>query len=196
MDGNHFSYTIDVSQVGCNCLSRAFFSQMGYYPGNTGEYYCDAWGGNGVYCPTYEAWQGNKHSMAVTLHICDGDGEWWNYCDLGGCLTNAYNVNDNLMCPEDHCTINTNQPFTVSHYQDSEVVNVWFEQEGRTATFDASCNDDGQYISRFAPALNEMVFVADLWSPTNSFIDNMTGCKGECNLEETTFTLSNIHIWA
>ena len=55
--------------------------------------------------------------MAVTLHTCNGGNGYWDNCDRGGCQTNAFYANGNLMCPEDRCTINTNRPFTVSHYQ-------------------------------------------------------------------------------
>ena len=80
--------------------------------------------------------------MAVTLHTCNGGNGYWDNCDRGGnsflniffiifykyyifdfwsyilgCQTNAFFANSNLMCPEDRCTINTNKPFTVSHYQ-------------------------------------------------------------------------------
>ena len=79
--------------------------------------------------------------MAVTLHTCNGGNGYWDNCDRGGnfflntflfintfyffdfwsyilgCQTNAFFANSNLMCPEDRCAINTNKPFTVSHYQ-------------------------------------------------------------------------------
>merc|ERR1712047_213164 len=156
MGGRHFSYTIDVSQVGCHCNSAAYFSQMGYNAGNDGEYYCDAFAGNGLYCPE----------------------------------------NGNLMCPEDRCTINTNRPFTVSHFQTSGSVNVWFEQDGRTASFDA-CKDGG-YIGRFAPAFNDMVFVASLRGGGGidmGWLDGMTGCGGDCNLGASSVAFSNFNIW-
>ena len=41
--------------------------------------------------------------------------DFWSY--ILGCQTNAFFANSNLMCPEDRCAINTNKPFTVSHYQ-------------------------------------------------------------------------------
>merc|ERR1712062_705543 len=168
----------------------------GYNAGNDGEYYCDAFAGNGLYCPEYDTWEGNKHTMAVTLHTCDGGGGWWNSCDGGGCQSNAFYENGSLMCPEDRCTINTNRPFTVSHYQTSGSVNVWFEQDGRTASFDA-CKDGG-YIGRFAPAFNDMVFVASLWGGGGidmGWLDGMTGCGGDCNLGASSVAFSNFNIW-
>lgn len=81
----------------------------GNNPGDGGDYYCDANLGNNIWCPEYDTWEGNKHTMAATLHTCNGGNGYWDSCDRGGCQTNAFNVNSNLMCPEDRCTINTNR---------------------------------------------------------------------------------------
>ena len=56
--------------------------------------------------------------------------------------------------------------FAVSHFQNSGNVNVWFEQEGRTANFNV-CNDGG-YMSNMAQSYGGMVFSASLWG--NLFI--------------------------
>ena len=51
--------------------------------------------------------------MATALHTCNkDDGGYWDSCDRAGCASNAFYANDNLMCPEDKCAINTNRPFT------------------------------------------------------------------------------------
>ena len=93
-------------------------------------------------------------------------------------------------------TVDTNRHFTVSHFQTSGSVNVWFEQDGRTASFDA-CKDGG-YIGRFAPAFNDMVFVASLWGGGGidmGWLDGMTGCGGDCNLGASSVAFSNFNIW-
>ena len=41
------------------------------------------------------------------------------------------------------------------------LVNVWFEQEGRTADFNVC--DDGGYMSNMAQSYDGMVFSASLW---------------------------------
>ena len=43
--------------------------------------------------------EGNKHTIACTLHTCDGGNGNWNYCDGGGCQVNAFNYDSGLMCP-------------------------------------------------------------------------------------------------
>ena len=70
-------------------------------PGEGGDYYCDANFGNSVWCPEYDTWEGNKYTMVSTLHTCNYIApNYYDWCDRGGCGTNAYNVNSNLMCPE------------------------------------------------------------------------------------------------
>ena len=96
-----FSYSIDVSNVGCHCNAAAYFINM---PGNNagaGDYYCDANLGNNIWCPEYDTMEGNKYTIATTLHTCNGGNGYWDSCDRGGCQVNAFNVDSNMMCPED-----------------------------------------------------------------------------------------------
>ena len=168
----------------------------GNNPGDGADYYCDANFGNNIWCPEYDTWEGNKHTMAATLHTCSGGNGYWDNCDRGGCQTNAFRVNSNMMCPEDRCTINTNRPFTVSHYQTSGQVNVWMEQEGRTASFDV-CGDGG-YMGNMAQSYGGMVFSASLWGGPGinmDWLDGMTGCWGDCHIESNAVTFSNFNLW-
>merc|ERR1711874_888350 len=68
----------------------------------------------------YGVMEGNKHTIACTLHTCNGGNGYWDSCDRGGCQTNAFNVDNRMMCPDGGCKINTAQPFTISHYQTSQ----------------------------------------------------------------------------
>ena len=111
-----FSYDVDVSNVGCHCNAAAYFIDMPglnstqshniftrYLPGNNpgaGDWYCDANLGNNIWCPEYDTYEGNKHTLAGTLHTCDGGSGNWNGCDRNGCQTNIFNVDSNAMCPE------------------------------------------------------------------------------------------------
>ncbi len=81
-----------------------------------GDYYCDANFVNNNFCPEYDTYEGNKYTMVSTLHTCDYVApSYYPNCDRGGCGSNAFNVNPNMMCPEDRCTINTNKRYTISH---------------------------------------------------------------------------------
>ena len=131
--GNKFSYEIDVSNTGCHCNAAGYFSKLpGYNSGQQleagpgGDYYCDANFVNDNFCPEYDTFEGNKYTMASALHTCDYVApNFYPNCDRGGCGTNAFRVDPNLMCPEDRCTINTNKPYTIehSHVKVSENVN-------------------------------------------------------------------------
>lgn len=82
------------------------------------DYYCDANFVNNNFCPEYDIYEGNKYTMMSTLHTCDYVApSYYPSCDRGGCGSNAYYVNPNLMCPDDRCTINTNRRYTISHTQ-------------------------------------------------------------------------------
>ena len=70
-------------------------------PGEGGDYYCDANKVGGNYCPEYDNFEGNKYTMASTLHTCNYiPPNFYDWCDGGGCQTNAFNAVPNMMCPE------------------------------------------------------------------------------------------------
>lgn len=208
--GKRFSFDVDLSRVGCHCNAAAYFIQMPGYnsgqspdPGDGGDYYCDANHGNNIWCPEYDNFEGNKYTMASTLHTCNYvPPNYYDWCDGGGCQTNAFNVNSNMMCPEDRCTINTNKPFTISHTQSNkgadgtmDSVNNWFSQEGRTANFNV-CSDPN-YVKNMGYSLNGIVFSASLWGGPGidmSWLDGMTGCQGECDLGSSSVTFSNFAV--
>merc|ERR1719186_2175658 len=195
LNNKHFAYQLDLSNVGCHCNAAAYFIKM---PGNNagdGDYYCDANLGNNIWCPEYDTMEGNKHTIATTLHTCNGGNGNWDSCDRGGCQVNAFNVDSNMMCPEDRCTINTNKPFVISHFQNAGTANTWMGQEGRDASF-GMCNDGG-YLSNMASSYGGMVFSASLWGGgiDMGWLDGMTGCGGECNIDGSSVTFTNFELW-
>jgi len=195
---NNFAYTVDLSNVSCGCNAAAYFVDMpGTWAGNSGDYYCDAnyGAGNNMWCPEYDVMESNKYTMMSALHTCedqDNDGRW-ETCDQGGCSVNAYYVDPDMMCPEDRCTINTNKPFTVSHFQNSTMFTTNLEQEGKKASY-AKCNHGG-YVDNMADSLNNMVFVASLWSAGDmSWLDGMTGCERACDIYSSSVTFNNFSL--
>jgi len=194
----HFAYTLDLSNVECHCNAAAYFINMpGNNPGDGGDYYCDANHGGGIWCPEYDTMEGNRHTIATTLHTCNGGGGNWDSCDGGGCQVNAFAVDSNMMCPEDRCTINTMKPFVISHFQNSGTANTWMGQEGRDASF-GMCNDGG-YISNMASSYGGMVFSASLWGGGDidmGWLDGITGCQGYCNIDSNSVTMTNFELWA
>jgi len=187
-----FSYDIDVSNVGCHCNAAAYFINM---PGNNagdGDYYCDANLGNNIWCPEYDTYEGNKYTMAGTLHTCSGGGGYWDSCDRSGCQTNIYNLDSNVMCPEARCTINTNNWYHLAHFQNEHTATITMEQEGRTYTFDI-CSDGG-YVSNMATSYGGMVYSGSLWGGGDidmGWLDGMTNCPGQCNIDGSSVSFSN-----
>ena len=86
--------------------------------------------GNSIWCPEYDTYEGNKFTMAGTLHTCDGGNGYWNSCDRSGCQTNVYNLDSNVMCPESRCKINTNNWYQLVHYQNRDTATIYMEQDG------------------------------------------------------------------
>jgi hypothetical protein len=196
LNNKHFAYTLDLSNVGCHCNAAAYFINMPGGNAGDGDFYCDANFVNNQWCPEYDVMEGNKHTIACTLHTCNGGNGYWDSCDKGGCQQNAFNVDSGMMCPEDRCKINTNKPFVISHYQNSQSANTWMGQEGRDASFEM-CNDGG-YKSNMASSYGGMVFSASLWGGGGidmGWLDGMTGCGGDCNIDGTSVTFTNFELW-
>ena len=80
-----FSYTLDLSNVPCHCNAAAYFVDMPAAVEGRGDYYCAA--NYAELCPEYDVMEGNKHTIASTLHTCTGAGgqDGWDRCDGGGC---------------------------------------------------------------------------------------------------------------
>merc|ERR1711874_754399 len=69
---------------------------------------------------------------------------------------------------------------------------ITVEQDGREHTFDI-CNDAG-YISNMASSYGGMVYSGSLWGGGGidmDWLDGMTGCNGECNIDGSSVSFSN-----
>jgi len=190
-----FIYSIDVSNVDCHCNAAAYFIDM---PGNNagaGDYYCDANFGNSIWCPEYDTYEGNKFTMAGTLHTCDGGNGNWNSCDRSGCQTNVYNLDSGVMCPESRCKINTNNWYQLVHYQNRDSATIYMEQDGNEYQFEI-CGD-GNYRNRMAESYDGMVWSGSLWGGGGidmSWLDGMTGCWGDCPIDSQSVSFSNFKL--
>merc|ERR1719452_27606 len=117
--------------------------------------------------------------MAGTLHTCNGGGGYWDSCDRSGCQTNVYNLNPNKW-------------FALSHYQNDHQANIWMEQDGNSYDFEI-CSDAG-YVSNMANSYGGMVYSGSLWGGGGidmGWLDGMTGCGGECNIDGSSVSFSN-----
>ena len=59
------------------------------------------------------------------------------------------------------CTINTQKPFHVSHFQNKQIANVYMSQEGREVNFNI-CNDGG-YNEQFWYSYPGMAVAGGMW---------------------------------
>jgi len=183
----YFSFTVDLSNVGCHCNAAAYFINMPS-SADTGDFYCDANYVGGSGCPEYDVMEANKHNLASTIHTCKKmivQDKWYD-CDRWGCMMTAYNMDMEMMCPDEKCTINTNKPFRISSFQNSSVAFTQMEQEGRSTRFDL-CHQP--VLSTIAQSsFSGMVFSTSLWSYPDGghgmdWLDGMTGCQGPCDID-------------
>jgi len=156
--------------------------------------------------------EANKFAAQMTAHICNGTNRgagFYPMCDWHGCATAVFNQSKTAMCPDTSCTIDTRQPFrhSVSFPLDSNgkltAINNDFEQQGRKFSF-GTCIDNVNaewaqgsskaYLAAMQANLERgMVLDISLWGVSNmSWLDGPTGCKGGCNVRNSSVTFSQL----
>jgi len=208
--GKTFSFTADLSQVGCACNAALYLVSMPAYnrqgqPDRTkcDDYYCDANDVCGEYCPEMDTFEANNRALAVTPHRCDApQNKFYGSCDRGGCGINTYKQDANAYGPGNQYTINTMQPFRVSitfasnNGQLNKITTV-LTQSGKTFSFthdDSRCG--GGYLASLTSAFSEgMVVAISYWGTTGSGMSwlDVPPCQANenCNTA-TTATFSEI----
>ena len=87
--GAVLEYDMDMSQVGCGCLTALYTVSMPGLDNNSDPFqYCDANQVGGYWCPEFDIMEANKYAFHVTGHTCDTPqcGVFYN-CDRGGSCT-------------------------------------------------------------------------------------------------------------
>ena len=54
-------------------------------------------------------------------------------------------------------------------------------------------------VGRMAESYGDMVFTASLWGGSGidmGWLDGMTGCGGECDIDSASVTMTNFELWA
>jgi len=211
--GKTLSYTADLSQVGCACNAAFYLVGMPAYnsanqvdPTTCGDYYCDANKVCGLYCPEMDLMEANNHVMQITPHSCSQpNGNFYPSCDGGGCGQNTYRLNPGYYCQGGGCTINTDQPFRVSHSFQTDANNnlgkitTFLSQNGKSVTI---THDSSNCGSDYLPSMtqgfkNGLVLVMSYWGDSASTMswldippcDSNTNCNGN-----TVATFSDISI--
>jgi len=197
LDETHFDYDVDLSNMECGCNADITFVDMpGPNAGPNGMYYCDGNFVNDQWCPEYDLQESNKYVFVATLHNCDWGGDWFTSCDRGGCQANSFKIDPSMFCPEDRCTINTQKPFHVSHFQNKQIANVYMSQEGREVNFNI-CNDGG-YNEQFWYSYPGMAVAGGMWGGNNGetgWMDGVTGCQSNCDMSRQSAKFYNFRVW-
>merc|ERR1712179_60278 len=118
------------------------------------------------------------------------------YCDRGGCQANSFKIDPSMFCPEDRCTVNTQKPFHVSHFQNKQIANVYMSQEGREVNFNI-CNDGG-YNEQFWYSYPGMAVAGGMWGGNNGetgWMDGVTGCQSNCDMSRQSAKFYNFRVW-
>jgi len=205
------SYDINMAAVGCSCNAALFFTSMPgrnqdgtIAHGDNAPYYCDATGVGGFLCPEHDTIEGNIYTMATTPHKCNAPpGKYTTWCHQRGCQTQSFVVDPKAMCPDSTCTIDTSKTFKIvqSYEADStltklETIRNRIVQGNQT--FEWTVCNDAEYLEEFTVAFKaNMSMVFQLWGTTwqtMAWLDETTGCKGDCDPATTTATFSNIAI--
>lgn len=105
------------------------------------------------------------------------------------------------MCPDSSCIIDTTKPFTHSiSFEESNgqltAISNTLSQEGRNFNYNA-CSDSGYLTNMSKPLDAGMVMVLSQWGNTYErmkWLDSMTGCTGDCDIDGAVITFSNISI--
>lgn len=207
-----FSFTADLSNVGCGCNAALYLTSMPAYnqanqpdPTKCGDYYCDANVVCGVYCPEMDIFEANNRALQVTPHRCDApQGKYYPHCDGGGCGRNTYRTNPNAFGPGGNFQVNTQKPFRVNmSFQTSggnlnRIVTIISQAGGGsfTMTHDDSCG--GGYLASMTNAFREgMVVVMSYWGTTGSGMSwlDIPPCSANDNCNTNTqVTFSDIMV--
>lgn len=205
------SYDVDLSSVGCSCNAALFFVTMPGYNQNgtiargndSLPFYCDANQIGGVWCWEHDTIEGNMYNMATTPHTCnEAPGRYVDSCDKVGCAGKAFDVDPLGMCPGDICYIDTRKPFRIQQSYEAndegKLVRIAnrITQGERLFAWDACA--DTFYLEKMTAAFStHMAMTFQLWGSSREkmkWLDEVTGCKGECIAEDTEATFSNIAI--
>ena len=87
MLGGVMEYDVDLSQVGCGCISALYTVLMPAVDNFEDPFkYCDANQVGGFWCPEFDIMEANRHAFHVTGHKCDppNPNGVYSSCDRGG----------------------------------------------------------------------------------------------------------------
>ena len=203
--GRTLRWTIDVSNVGCNCNAALYLTHMPQ-PDAAGSRYCDIQWGDPERCLEIDLFEGNIKASVATLHTQAGEAADGT-CNQWGCQIAWGPGDDNCKYGMNSPNVDSGRPFDMSASFDSAGrMTITVSQDGRSRRMwdvdMAGNNADSvpdEASERVAASMQDgLVLVASLWSGGEWGLDWLDGgCTDAyptCNLAEATFTISNLHI--
>lgn len=222
LNGNEFSFDIDISQIPCGLAATLFSVEMAHNGSGVGAIYgagyCDAQFVGGLGCAEFDFWEANNHSNLVTSHACDTTGQFKSgnsKCDSNGCGYNPYWDDKKFYGAGASNAIDTSKKFTVitqfvTEGSSLSEVRRKYVQNGKT--FDSPggldarrCNNTNYPLSQMGKSFDKgHAIVWALWDSSSGMAwldsDNAGVCGGtnesssyvETHYPDATVTFSNI----
>ena len=187
--GGSIEYTVDLSQGKCGCNLALYLVRMpgknqdgSLRPSQLHDYYCDAQGYDGEYCPEFDIMEANQYAWQTTPHKCNApsDKGWYDWCDHDGkCWQKAQA--QGTYGPGKQ--IDTMKPFTAKiEFDASSHFTTTLTQNGFTLTMNSEC---GSYYPGIAGDLEAgMTIAISNWGDPGqsmSWLDGDTGCQEQCD---------------
>lgn len=123
--GGSMSYDVDLSTVGCNCISALYGVTMPAQDENaSGQKYCDAAGIEGSYCPGFDFMKANQFGLYSAAHSCSSTPYSESTCNASAqCAVDVYYggifdsaAEDPTNFGDDNTNIiDSSKPFSVRH---------------------------------------------------------------------------------
>jgi hypothetical protein len=184
MLGGSFEYDVDLSQVGCGCVTALYTILMPSVDNDNDDpwKYCDAAGVGGYLCPEFDIMEANKYAFYTTAHKCnepDADGNY-DWCDRSGqCTSNLLDsVTGNSPHPDfmpgSTSGINTEQEFHVKidfHETGGQFSGYTLKmtQGDKEVVYNKS---DCSYLNGMTSDVQQMVFAISNWSGDISWLQH------------------------
>merc|ERR1712158_238110 len=166
--GNHISYTVDVSNVGCHCNSAFYFVQM----------------------PGYDAGQ-NVIAGPGGDYYCDGGGCGTNACDgIAGQYGPGRTIDTNQPILVSYAQVRGGDGLMSAS-------NTWLNSNGKTADWNA-CGDSNYVKNMGYSLEGIVAAFSLWGGPDidMGWLDGCTGCGGTCNLGGSSVTWTNFALEA
>jgi hypothetical protein len=203
MLGGSFEYDVDLSEVGCGCVTALYTILMPSVDDNDDPWkYCDAASVGGYLCPEFDIMEANKYAFYTTAHKCnapDSNG-LYNWCDRNGqCTSNTLdNVSGNNPSPDfmpgSTTGIDTDNEFHVKidFHETSGQFSGYTLKMTQGANEFVHTKNDCSYLNGMTSDVQQMVFAISNWSGSDISWLQRQSCTGQCSTTATFSSFKNL----